>query len=157
MSPLASLLGRMIKVSTKIVDNVEDNVSLYRREAKVLRNYQNKLQLKNEITTLNAKMSQTVDEIISTYTGDGNYHKKIKQEVDDFKEKINNISMNDEDALEILKNIRLKKIEESKNFQDNMQKNIVAECNKVLIMLSNEKNKNYSCLEPDFTLKLMRK
>lgn len=150
---LSELLDRMLKVCTKMSDEIEDNISLYQTKLADPTELAKRIgDIKNEISTINAKMSQTVNEIIEKYTGDdGIIRNTAKNQVNDFKVRVNSISEKDEDALNLLEKISFEKIDTSKELQESMQKNIVAECNEVLITLSNESKIHYSSLEPDFT------
>lgn len=150
---LSEFMERMIKVCEKIQDNLEEQINLNRLKMKDPSELASQIaDIKRKINEINAKMGKTVDEIVVKYTSDsGIVRIKAKEAVKEFESQIESISLSSENAINELEKITFKKIDESKSFQEMMQKNIVAECNQALITLSNEQSINYTSLEPDFT------
>lgn len=94
-------------------------------------------------------MAKTVDEVVTRYTSDsGIVRTKAKSLIDEFTTSVAAISNDDINQLE---KISFRIIDEAKRFHEEMEKNIVAECNAALIALSNENKIKYTSLEPDFT------
>lgn len=150
---LSEFLGRMEKIYRKISDNIEDQISLYQEKAQDPIELAKKIgEIKKHLEDIKLKMNETVDAVYSKYTGDdsGIITSTAEKEIKDLKDNIQTIKNNDIDLLEKLS---LKKSDKFKSFQDEMEKNIVAECNKALIVLSEQNKIKYTALEPDFNNK----
>lgn len=147
---LSELLGRMLKVYRRIQDDIEEQIKLNKLKAKDPTELARQIaEIKRKLNEINAKMGKTVDEVVTRYTGDsGIVRTKAKSAIDDFTTCVGEISNNDINELE---KTSFRKIDEAKKFQEELEKNIVAECNAALITLSNEKKIKYTSLEPDFT------
>lgn len=147
---LSELLGRMLKVYKRIQDELEERIELYRLKVKDPTELARQIaEIKGKLNEINVKMSKTVDEIVTRYTGDsGIIRVKAQSVINDFTACVDSISNDDINELE---KISFRKIDEAKRFQEEMEKNIVAECNAALIALSDENKIKYTSLEPDFT------
>ncbi len=147
---LSELLGRMLKVCQRINDNLEDQIKWNKLKAKDPTELQGQINdIKEKLDEINVKMGKNVDEIVTLYTGDsGIIRARAKDAMEDFTTRIEKIGNYDINELE---KVSFHKIDEAKNFQAELQKKFVAECNAALIALSNEKEIRYTALEPDFT------
>ncbi|WP_410501812.1 dynamin family protein [Exiguobacterium acetylicum] len=147
---LSEMLGRMLKVYQRIMDNIEEQIELNKLKAKDPTELAKQIgDTKRKLTEINIKMRKSVDDILLSYTGDsGIIRNKAKNITDDFTTSVGEISNNDINELE---KVAFRKIDESKKFQEELEKKIVAECNTALVALSNENKIKYTSLEPDFT------
>lgn len=147
---LSELLGRMLKVYIRIQDNLEEHIKFNKLKVKDPAELAKQIkELNGKIEEIKKKMGETVDEIVTRYTGDsGIIRMKTKNAMDEFNAILGEISNDDIHQLE---KVSLKKIDEATKFQEEMQKNIVAECTAALIALSNEKKIKITSLEPDLT------
>lgn len=147
---LSELIGRMLKVYIRIQDDLEEQIKLNKLKVKDPTELARQIaEIKRKLNEINAKMGKTVDEVVTRYTSDsGIVRTKAKSVIDEFTTCVGAISNDDINQLE---KISFRKIDEAKKFQEEMEKNIVAECNAALIALSNENKIKYTSLEPDFT------
>lgn len=147
---LSELLGRMLKVCTRLQDNLEEHIKFNKLKVKDPVELAKQIKELNEkIEEIKKKMGETVDEIVTRYTGDsGIIRMKTKNAMDEFNAILGEFSNDDIHQLE---KVSLKKIDEATKFQEEMQKNIIAECTEALIALSNEKEIKITSLEPDLT------
>ncbi|HQK35783.1 MAG TPA: dynamin family protein, partial [Spirochaetales bacterium] len=147
---LSELLGRMLKVYKRIQDDLEEQIKFNQLKAKDPTELARQIaEIKRKLNVINAKMAKTVDEVVTRYTSDsGIVRTKAKSLIDEFTTSVAAISNDDINQLE---KISFRIIDEAKRFHEEMEKNIVAECNAALIALSNENKIKYTSLEPDFT------
>lgn len=152
---LSDFLHRIIKVCGKIEDNLNEQINLNKLKIKDPSELAMQIaDIKNKIIKINVKMGKTVNEIVSQYTGDDGIVKtEAKEVVNAYLSAIHQISADadNEDAIDELEKVSFRLIDKAKKFQEEMQKNIVAECDQALIELSNKEAINYASLEPDFT------
>lgn len=147
---LSGFLGRILKVYTKIQGNLEDRVNAYELKAKDPSVLAEKIaEVKKKLSEINAKMRNTTDEITQKYIGDdGIVCTHANKVIEELKKDIEGIHGNDINELE---KISFRRIDKFKEFQKELEKNIVAECNAALVMLSNQSEIRFTSLEPDFS------
>lgn len=111
-------------------------------------------EIKAKISEINIKISRKTDEVKEKYTSfnpKGIILTKAEEKILELKEEIESLDSKNDDSINELEKISLRKIEEQKEFQKIMQADIVRECNETLVLLSDESKIPYSILEPSFT------
>ena len=109
-------------------------------------------EIKTKITEINVKIGRKSDEVREKYTSfdpKGIILTKAEEKILELIKEIGNLNAENDDSINELEKISLRKIEEQKEFQKIMQRDIVEECNETLVLLSDEIP--YSILEPNFT------
>ena len=108
--------------------------------------------IKTKINEINVKIGRKSDEVREKYTSfdpKGIILTKAEEKILELRKEIGNLNAENDDSINELEKISLRKIEEQKEFQKIMQRDIVEECNETLVLLSDEIP--YSILEPNFT------
>ena len=108
--------------------------------------------IKTKINEINVKIGRKSDEVREKYTSfdpKGIILTKAEEKILELIKEIGNLNAENDDSINELEKISLRKIEEQKEFQEIMQRDIVEECNETLVLLSDEIP--YSILEPNFT------
>jgi hypothetical protein len=141
-------------ICKKIEDSAKYNIRLY--EDKITKDpteFSVQIEkIKTKITEINVKIGRKVDEVREKYTSfdpKGIILTKAEEKILELRKEIGNLNAENDDSINELEKISLRKIEEQKEFQKIMQRDIVEECNETLVLLSDEIP--YSILEPNFT------
>ena len=141
-------------ICKKIEDSTKYNIGLY--EDKITKDpteFSVQIEkIKTKITEINVKIGRKVDEVREKYTSfdpKGIILTKAEEKILELRKEIGNLNAENDDSINELEKISLRKIEEQKEFQKIMQRDIVEECNETLVLLSDEIP--YSILEPNFT------
>lgn len=141
-------------ICKKIEDSAKYNIRLY--EDKITKDpteFSVQIEkIKTKITEINVKIGRKVDEVREKYTSfdpKGIILTKAEEKILELRKEIGNLNAENDDSINELEKISLRKIEEQKEFQKIMQRDIVEECNEILVLLSDEIP--YSILEPNFT------
>ncbi len=150
---MASLLEVIAKVYSRIIGDLDNHMERFSEKAADPTELAKKIgEIKQELEIINNKMYRGVDEIVSRYSGDDSDIKKnAESATDDFKKKADAIKPNASGAFEELEQQSIRKIDEYKEFQKNIQQAVVKECDAALIAISNESTIPYTSLEPDFS------
>lgn len=159
---LSEFLGEILKLYAKILVDLRDQISLYQEKAKNPEELSKTIKiLKNEIYEIEDKMQSSVSEILEKYAGSGPggiIAKKADEVISAYKASIEKINVSDGDddddvssALDKLEKISLRQIDIFKNYEDELQKNVIAECDAALMQLSDKSKINYLSLEPNLT------
>ena len=154
---LSEFLGRMQRVYDKITAQLKDNIKNYELKAKDPAKLALQIaETQKDLTKLSNKMNSTVDDIRKKYASSTNgiIGKKTTEVSNNYLKEIDKINAGDDSSLDKLEKITFQYIDTLKSFEEDLQKNIVAECNKALITLSDENAIEYSILEPDFSKEL---
>lgn len=148
---LSEFLGRMLKVYTKMQDSFNANIKLYETKAKDPVELGRQItMINNELVLIYNKMSRETTSITKKYTSlEGILPTKIDKSFNEIELNISNIENDDMNELE---KVSFRKIDEFKKFQEELQKNIVADCNDTLVTLSNIDIIPWTSLEVDFTV-----
>ncbi|WP_110114919.1 dynamin family protein [Bacillus sp. CGMCC 1.16541] len=148
---LSQFLERMLKVFIKIQDNFKANIKLYETKAKDPIELGRQIaRIKTQLSEIQLKMNESVEDIVKKYTvTNGVVTSKVTERVDCLKKDITDIQNED---LEELEKVALRKVDELGEFKIEIEKNLVAECNEALITLSDSSEIPYTSLEPDFTI-----
>lgn len=123
-------------------DKAEDPTELARKIANI----------KQELDAINNKMYKGVDKVVRRFLADdGIIRITADKAVKEFKTKTSTISADSYKAFEELEHQSLKKIDEFKELTETLQKNVVSECDKELVALSDNSSIPFESLKPNFT------
>lgn len=158
---LSEFLGRMIKVYEKIEANLRDNITSYSLKAEDPEKFAKKIEKTEEdLRDIENKMNTAADEISKKYSGGGKKgliaqtaEKVMRQYSDEIKE----IKGTSNSSLEELEKLSYRQVDIFVNFEEELQKKIVAECNEVLVTLSNKSSLEFVTLKPDFSKEVVDK
>jgi len=150
---LSEFLGRMSSVLEKVMDNLEENIGFYKEKAQDPIELSNKMnRIKRELEEMTQKINRTVDEVALKYSETGGViDQKAETVIEEYKSEIKQISSTDDASLDELEKISFRKIDIFTQFEAELQKNIVAECDRALVALSDKSVIKYSTLKPDLT------
>ena len=151
---LDEVVKEISNICKKIEDSAKYNIRLY--EDKITKDPTEFAvqidEIKTKINEINIKIGKEVDEVKEKYTSSkGIIPIKTEEKILELIEEIESLDAENDDSVNELEKISLRKIEEQKEFQKIMQEDIVKECNETLILLSDESKIPYSILEPNFT------
>ena len=153
---LDEVVKRISNICKKIEENMKYDIRLY--ENKITKDPTEFAvqisEIKNKINEINIKIYKKVDEVNEKYTSfntKGIILTKAEEKILELRKEIENLNAENDDSINELEKISLRKIEEQKEFQKIMQEDIVKECNETLVLLSDESKIPYSILEPNFT------
>lgn len=153
---LSEFLGRILKMYAKMAVSLRDKIENYSLKAEDPYKLAVKIsETQAELTDIENRLNQKVDEITLKYAGSGNKG-LIQQEAEkimvEFRSEIKGIDAENSGSIENLEKLSYRKIDKFVEFQDELQKNVVAECNEALkVALSNKNTIEFTVLEPDFT------
>lgn len=159
---LSEFLGRILKMYEKMAVSLKDKIENYSLKAED----PNKLAIKisetqAELTDIENRLNEKVDEINFKYAGMSNKG-LIQQEAEkvmaEFRKEIKNLDAESSRSIDTLEKISFRKVDSFVEFQDRLQKNVVAECNEALkVALSDKNTIEFTYLEPDFTPEIIEK
>ena len=155
-------LDEVVKGISKVCKTIEDSMKydmkLY--ESKITKDSTEFAaqidEIKTKINEINIKIGRKADEVKEKYTHfdpKGIILIKAEEKISELEKEIESLDAENDDSINELEKISLRKIEEQKEFQKIIQKDIVEECNETLVLLSDESKIPYSILEPNFTEK----
>lgn len=159
---LSEFLGRMLKVYHKTAIFLRDNITNYSLKAED----PNKLALKikqteDELILIENRMHISVEEINEKYAGSGKrgiISQRADEVMTEYKRSINAISGTDNSSLEKLEKLSYQQVDAFINFEKDLQKKVIAECNEALkVALSGNNTIEYVSLEPDFSKEVVEK
>ena len=143
-------------ICKKIEDNMKYDMELY--ESKITKDpteFAKEInEIQKKINEINTKIGRKVEEVKEKYVNlnpKGIIARKAEEKFLELEKEIKTLNTKNSDSINELEKISLRKIEEQKEFQKVIQKEIVNECNKTLILLSDGSKIPYSVLEPSFT------
>lgn len=150
---LSEFLGRMLSVMEKVMDGLEEKIGFYKEKAEDPIELGNKMnRIKRELEEMTQKINQTVDEVALKYSETGGViDEKAKTVIAEYKAEIEGIDPEGYSSLDELEKISFRKIDIFTQFEAELQKNIVAECDRALVALSDKSVIKYSTLKPDLT------
>ena len=157
---LSELLGRMLRVYTKIALNLREQIENYALKAEDPAKLAVKVEeTKAELTDIENKMNSTVDEISAKYAGSGKQGiivKRAEEVMDAYQEEIEKISGTDNSNLEQLEKLSFRQVDTFTEFEAELQKNVITECNEALkVALSDRNAVEFIVLEPDFSKEIV--
>lgn len=150
---LSEFLGRMIQVIETASDKLEETIGLYKEKAEDPIELGNKMnKVKRELEELTRRINDDVDKVADKYAKtDGVIDQAAKDVIEQYKAAIDKIDGSRSASLDELEKISFRTIDIYTQFEDELQKNIVAECDAALLVLSNKSDIKYSTLKPNFT------
>ena len=150
---LSEFLGRMIQVIETASDMLEETIGLYKEKAEDPIELGNKMnKIKKDLKELTKRIYEDVDKVAEKYAEtDGVIDQRSKGVIEQYKEEIEKIDGSRYDSLDELEKISFRRIDIFTQFEAELQKNIVAECDEALITLSNKSDIKYSTLKPNLT------
>lgn len=150
---LSEFLGRMLTVMEKITEDLEEKIGFYKEKAEDPIELGNKMnRIKRELEEMTMKVNSTVDEVAMKYSAtNGIIDRKAKSVIAEYESEIEKIDPNAPASMEELEKISFNKIDIFTQFETDLQKKIVAECDMALIALSDKSVIKYSTLKPDLT------
>ena len=156
---LSQVLDRMTLVLEKIEAELKENIKNYKAKTQNPDELNSKLLNAEAILRdLRYKIRVTTDQIASKYKNtDGDIEKRAKEEMESYAKEIANISADTPDSVDKLEKITLRKLDLFAEFEDEIQKKVVAECEEALITFSQKGDLNYTYLKPDLTVDVINK
>lgn len=152
---ISQFLKRMIKVYEKIEVRTNDNIKNYSLKAQDPQKLAKKIEeTKNALTDIENKMNIVADEILTKYsasTSKGIISQRAEEVVNKYSNDIKNIKGTSNSSLEELEKLSYRQIDILTEFEEELQKKVVTECNKALTTLSNENSLEFITLKPDFS------
>lgn len=150
---LSDFLGRMLSVIEKVIDSLTETIGFYKEKAEDPDELGVKMNhIKRELEELTLRINNTVDSIADKYNATkGIIDQKADEVIEEYKSEIAEISASSTNSLDELEKMTFRKIDTFKSFEADLQKNIVAECDKALVAFSDRCQINYSTLKPDLT------
>ena len=152
---LSEFLGRILKMYVKIAANLREEIENYKLKAKNPEKLAVKVQeTKAALTDIENKMNETVDNIAAKYAGsrtNGIIAKTAEEVMNAYLDEIKNIKGESDSSLDELEKISYRQVDKFIEFENKLQKKVVAECNEALVALSDRNSIEFITLEPDFS------
>lgn len=150
---LSEFLSRMVIVLKNVRAKLKEDIDNNRLKAEDPRELENKLRnAKRSLEALTRKINITVDEIADKYTIKGGIiESKANDVMEQYQKEIKDIDPSRSSSLDELEKISFRKIDIFTQFEGDLQKNIVAECDEALIAFSDKGTINYTTIKPDLT------
>ncbi|MCD8052839.1 MAG: dynamin family protein [Lachnospiraceae bacterium] len=159
---LSEFLGRMLSVYEKVAANLREKIANYELKAEDPNKLAIKIsQTKEKLIIVENLMNEKVDEITTKFAGSGNkglIAQRANEVMEEYKNSIKGISGTGGSSLEELEKLSFRQVDVFVDFEANLQKNVIAECNKGLeVALSGNNTVEYVTLEPDFSKEVIDK
>lgn len=150
---LQSLLDTISTVYNRIINDLELQIDCFYQKAEDPTNLAKKIgELKLEIEEIKNRMYSTVNELTFEYTKeDGVIRKKITEEIEKYKSKVNKIDITDDNCFFKLKNEAMNKVNQLEEFQLEIQKEFVEKADAVLVEISKNNKIAFTSIKPDFS------
>ena len=151
---LSDFLGRMIDTLKKVNGLLSEDKEYYQKKAVDPKKFEMEIiDVQSQLQNLTLAINTKVSEIGNKYTfPNGEIEKRAKVVIDDYKAKIEKIDPDSSKSVDELEKISYEKIDAFKEFQDDLLKNIVAECDDALITLSDKTVIKFpETIKPDVT------
>ena len=150
-----------MKVYAKIALVLRERIKNYQLKAEDPRKLEAKLEAtRSELTDIENRMYRTVDEIQSKYGRSGNkslIRKRAEEVLEAYRSKIKQLDSSNE-SIDALERLSFQQIDKFTEFESQLQKNVVAECNTALkVALSDKKTVEFVSLEPDFSKEMVER
>lgn len=148
-----SLFDIILKVYIKIIDDLELQIDCFREKAEDPTELAKKIgNLKSELEEIQVKMHSTVDLLTSEYINEnGIIRKKITQEIENYKSKVEKIDLKADDCFFQLKNEAMNKINQLSEFQIELQKEFLEKADSTLVKISQDNKIPFTSIRPDFS------
>lgn len=147
---LHSLLESIEEIYTKLLMKLKNNISLLERKvADPIALSQKIAETKNELEKIQNKMSRGVDQ--ETQYFKGLIESTAAELENDFKQTVNTIDADSEDAFNQLKTASFKTVEEFQNLTKTLREDLINRFDETLITLTDKPIISFEELKPDFT------
>lgn len=152
---LGSLLNSISELYERLWNDLNIHLEMFSDKAEDPNELAKKIAIiKQELDIINSKMFKGVDDVVRRFRADeGVIRITADKAVEDFKTKVSSISADSYEAFEELEHQSLEKIDEFKELTETLQKNVVSECDKELVALSDNSSIPFESLKPNFTEK----
>lgn len=159
---LSEFLGRMLKVYAKTAITLREKIANYEMKAEDPGKLAIKIkQTEGELIDIENRMNEKVDDITAKYAGAGKkglIAQRAEEVMEEYKKKIESIKGTGDSSLEELEKLSFRQVDTFVDFESDLQKNVLAECNEALkVALSDNNTIEYVTLEPDFSKELIEK
>lgn len=157
---LSEFLGRMLKVYNKMEVSLKEKIENYSLKAKDPAKLALKIeQIEEELLDIENRMNISVDEINKKYASSTGFIAQYANIVmTEYKRSIDAISGTGNPSLEQLEKLSYRQVDTFTNFENELQKKVIAECNEALkVALSGNNSIEYVSLEPDFSMEVVEK
>lgn len=150
---LGSLLTSIESLYLKLWNDLNTQMDMFRQKAEDPTELAKKIaKIKQELDDINNKMYKGVDEVVRRFRGDdGIIRTTANKAVEDFKKQVSAINASSEDAFSELERQSIHKIDQFKKLAEDLQQQVVAECDKELVALSDKSTIPFESLKPNFT------
>lgn len=150
---LSDFLGRISEMYTRAINDVMDNAKMLKQKAEDPEMLARKIvDVKHEIEVIEEKMNSGLDVIVRQYTSeDGTIREEADEAMNDFVKQTNSISCDNDDSFDQLERQINKKIDQYKNLEARLRKNVISDFDRQLIKVSNTADIQYTSLQPDFS------
>lgn len=157
---LAALLDSINNLYAKLWNDTNSRIEMFRQKAEDPTELAKKIAVvKQELDIIQRKMYSGVDGVVRRFTRDdeGIIRKEAEAAVKDFLDSVGKISPDASDAFDKLEKASISKIDQFKGLTDRLQKQMVEEFDKELIVLSDKSTISYESIKPDFTEETFKK
>ena len=156
---LSEVLKRMLFVLDKITAELSENIRHYQDKAQNPAELACKLlNAEESLKDLQNKINVTVKRIASKYKDtDGIIETRAAKIMEAYQKEIGEIDPKMSSSVDELEKITFRKISSFKQFEGEITKKIVAECDEALIAFSKKGDLNYTALKPDITPEFLEK
>lgn len=150
---LHSLLETIEAIYTKLLKEFNNNISFLKTKVEDPTALSYKIgKTKNELDVIRNKMSKGVNQEAQHFTGlDGLIQCTAETLENDFKQTVNTIDADSDDAFNQLERASFKAVEEFQNLTKTLQEDVINRFDETLITLTDEKEISFEVLRPDFT------
>lgn len=150
---LGEALERMLIILDKIQSELKENIKHYQEKAQNPAELECKLlNAEQVLKDLQLKINVTVDSISDKYKNMGGIiYSSVAQIMDEYKKEMDAIDPNLSTSISELEKLTFRKVEAFRKAEDDITKNIIAECDEALITFSQKGDLNYTALKPDIT------
>ena len=150
---LGEALGRMLTILDKIQSELKENIKHYQEKAQNPAELECKLlNAEQVLKDLQLKINVTVTRISQKYKDMGGIiDSSVAQIMEEYKKEMNAIDPNLSTSISELEKLTFRKVEAFRKAEDDITKNIIAECDEALIAFSQKGDLNYTALKPDIT------
>lgn len=156
---LSDCLNDMQGIMEKAIDGLEEKIKLYRATGGDPEKLGEEVErIKGELEVITGKIHRTVEEVASKYSETGStIDKKADAVIREYETEIDGIDPENSASLDELEKISFRKIDLFTQFETDLQRDIVAECDEALISLGDKGVIKYSTLKPSLTKEIFDK
>ena len=150
---LAALLESINTIYGKLWNDMNSRIDMFRQKAEDPTELAKKIaEVKQDLDIIQNKLSRGVDGVVRRFRGEeGIIHKEADGAVNDFLSSVGKIDPKAQDAFTLLEKTSIEKIDQFEGLMERLQRQVVEEFDKELIVLSNKGDIPFESLKPDFT------